>query len=83
MDINIKYDVDDISVQIVEDVKRTIEKEVNLQIKQLSATFAEGAATLTSELIKLLDIKDNRQRERIQRAVTTNLDKWTKRGGLK
>lgn len=80
MDINIKYDINDISAQLVADVKKTIDKEVTAEIQRFTSLFRSNANALVAELSALLDIKDNRQRERVKKAVINNLDKWTKRG---
>lgn len=80
MKIEITHNTDDISAQLIEDVKRVIDKEVAAQIQWISAAFKTNAATLFADLIKLLDIKDGRQRERMQKAVAHNLDKWLKKG---
>lgn len=82
MEIKITHNVDDISAQVTADVEKAITRRVDAEMQRLSAVLKTGAETLVNELMQLLEIKDERQRERTRRAVVRNLDKWTK-GGLK
>ena len=82
MEIKITHNVDDISAQVTADVEKAITRRVDAEIKRLSDVLRTGAETLVNELTQLLNITDNRQRDRVQRAVVRNLDKWTK-GGLR
>lgn len=82
MEIKITHNVDDISAQVTADVEKAITRRVDAEMQRLSAVLKTGAETLVNELTQLLEIKDERQRERTRRAVVRNLDKWTK-GGLK
>lgn len=82
MEIKITHNVDDISAQVTADVEKAITRRMDVEIQRLSAVFKTDAETLINSLTQLLEIKDDRQRERVRRAVVRNLDKWTK-GGLK
>lgn len=82
MEIKITHNVDDISAQVTADVEKAITRRVDAEMQRLSAVLKTGAETLVNELTQLLEIKDDRQRDRTRRAVVRNLDKWTK-GGLK
>lgn len=82
MDINITYNVDDISAQVIDDAITALNRRVDTVMEDILRRFNGAALQLVDELTKALNITDERRRERLQRAVVRSLDKWTK-GALK
>lgn len=82
MDINITYNVDDISAQVIDDAMTALNRRVDTVMEDILRRFNGAALQLVDELTKALNITDERRRERLQRAVVRSLDKWTK-GALK
>lgn len=81
MDINIKYDINDISAEILETVGKTVDELVTAEVKRLASLFKTKTTELISEITTALEIKDTRQRERIKRSMTNSLDKWVTKNG--
>lgn len=78
MDINIKYDINDIADNITKDVVTRAMIAVKAEYTRLSGEMREIANNIATQINDALSIKDTRQRERVRKALTCSLDKWAK-----
>lgn len=78
MDVNIKFDVNDVAKEIAAEVERHAKELVRNEIKAIENELTMLIEEQAKQLNDILSIKDMRQRERIRKALTHSLDKWTK-----
>lgn len=78
MEVKFKFDAQDVARELQEQVSAQVEKMFELRVTELVAAIKAELDVQARAIADALEIKDNRKRERVKRALTSNLDKWTR-----
>lgn len=78
MEFNVSLNADDVSAAIIESATQSIIASVEARFKALLADLRAELLNMSDSLARMLDLKNPKQIERVKRALTNSLDKWSK-----
>lgn len=78
MEFNVNLNADDVSAAVIESATQSIINNVEARFKILLADLRAELLSMSDSLARMLDLKNPKQVERVKRALTSSLDKWSK-----
>lgn len=78
MEFNVSLNADDVSAAVIESATQSIINSVEARFKILLADLRAELLSMSDSLARMLDLKNPKQVERVKRALTSSLDKWSK-----
>lgn len=78
MELKIKYDLTEIGDELKKQVAEQVAEQYAALLRETFSKLDSKLATFANDITTALEIKDERQRERIRKAYAYSLDKWAK-----